>query len=313
MENIPTYVNSQHRYYTLNYYYRKKFNSKVAKISLNGGFTCPNRDGTISSDGCIFCSDSGSGEFGGDPAKPLIDQFNDVKQIMDKKWPNLLYIVYFQANTNTYKPLKDLKKLYLEAIHLNKNIVAIDIATRPDCLSNETLDYLESLNKVIPVTIELGLQSSSNKTARIINRGYNLDVFEDALRQLRNRNIEVVVHVINGLPCETKTMMLDTVKYLSHQDIQGIKIHSLFVLKGTKLAEYYCKGMINLLSMEEYIDITCEELAYLRKDIVVHRISGDGPADLLIAPHWGQKKLVIMNKIDQLMKKRNYYQGIKYK
>lgn len=313
MANIPTYVNSQHRYYTLNYYYRKKFDSKVAKISLNGGFTCPNRDGTISSDGCIFCSASGSGEFGGDPAKPLIDQFNDVKQVMDKKWPNLLYIVYFQANTNTYKPLKELKNLYSEAIHLNKNIVALDIATRPDCLSNETLDYLESLNKVIPVTIELGLQSSSNKTAKTINRGYELDTFEDALHKLRSRNIEVVVHVINGLPCETKTMMLDTVKYLSHQDIQGVKLHSLFVLKGTKLAEYYCKGMINLLSMEEYVDIVCEELAYLRQDIVVHRISGDGPADLLIAPHWGQKKLVIMNKIDQLMKKRDYYQGIKYK
>lgn len=308
---MKDYINEQHRYYTLDYYYRNKYNSKVFKVALNGNFTCPNRDGKISYNGCIFCSEKGSGDFAGDKELPLKEQFKQIKEILLKKWSNSKYIPYFQANTNTYGPLKKIKKLFNEAIELDKDIVAIAIATRPDCISDEVLQYLSELNKIKPVTIELGLQTIHNSTAKLINRGYELLVFEDCVKKLNNFNIDVVVHIINGLPNETKEMMLDTIKYLNTLNIQGIKIHSLFILKNTKLAEMYYNNEFNILSMDEYIDITVEQLAIIRDDIVIHRINGDAPKDLLIEPQWSLKKLVIMNEIDKEMKKRNYYQGCK--
>lgn len=310
---MKDYVNEQHRYYTLDYYYRNKYNSKVFKVALNGNFTCPNRDGKISYNGCIFCSEKGSGDFAGDKELPLKEQFKQIKELLLKKWPNSKYIPYFQANTNTYGPLENIKKLFNEAIELDKDIVAIAIATRPDCISDEILQYLNELNKVKPVTIELGLQTIHNSTAKIINRGYELSVFEDCVKRLNTFNIDVVVHIINGLPNETKEMMLDTVKYLNTLNIQGIKIHSLFILKNTKLAEMYFNNEFNILSIDEYIDITVEQLAIIRDDIVIHRINGDAPKDLLIEPQWSLKKLVVMNEIDKEMKKRNYYQGCKNK
>ena len=310
---MKDYINNQHRYYTLDYYYKNKYNSKVFKVALNGNFTCPNRDGKISHNGCIFCSESGSGDFAGDKELPLIDQFNQVKNILLNKWPKAKYIPYFQANTNTYGPIEKIKKLFDEAITLDDDIVSISIATRPDCISDETLLYLNELNNQIPVTIELGLQTIHDSTAKIINRGYKLEVFEECVKRLRKYNIETVVHIINGLPFEIKNMMLDTVKFLNKLDIQGIKIHSLFILKNTELARMYLNNEFNILSLDEYVDITVEQLALLRDDIIIHRINGDAPRDLLIEPQWSLKKLVVMNEIDKQMKERNYYQGCKYK
>jgi len=308
---MEDYINEQHRYYTLNYYLNKRFNSKVFKVALNGGFTCPNRDGKVSTRGCIFCSPSGSGDFAGNRNDPLNIQFNTVKDIIHLKWPNAKYIAYFQANTNTYGPIEKLRKIFYEAINLNPDIVALSIATRPDCLDEEVLELLNEINKSIPVWVELGLQTIHEETATFINRGYKLNVFEEAVKNLRKINIEVIVHIINGLPNETKEMMLDTVKYLNNFDIQGIKIHSLFILNNTPLGELYTKEKFKILSLEEYVDITTEQLALLDKNIVIHRINGDAPKDDLIEPIWSLKKLVVMNEIDKMMKQKNYYQGIK--
>ena len=308
---MEDYINEQHRYYTLNYYLNKRFNSKVFKVELNGGFTCPNRDGKVSTRGCIFCSPSGSGDFAGNRNDPLNIPFNSVKDIIHLKWPNAKYIAYFQANTNTYGPIEKLRKIFYEAINLNPDIVALSIATRPDCLDEEVLELLNEINKSIPVWVELGLQTIHEETATFINRGYKLNVFEEAVKNLRKINIEVIVHIINGLPNETKEMMLDTVKYLNNLDIQGIKIHSLFILNNTPLGELYTKEKFKILSLEEYVDITTEQLALLDKNIVIHRINGDAPKDDLIEPIWSLKKLVVMNEIDKMMKQKNYYQGIK--
>jgi radical SAM protein (TIGR01212 family) len=203
------------------------------------------------------------------------------------------------------------RQLYDPDYTTSYDIVSISIATRPDCLSNETIEYLNELNQIKPVTIELGLQTIYDSTAKVINRGYNLNVFEDAVKRLNKYNIEIVVHIINGLPFETKDMMLDTVKYLNKLNIHGIKIHSLFILKNTKLAEMFLNNEFNILTMDEYVDTTVEQLAIIRDDIVIHRINGDAPRDLLIEPQWSLKKLVVMNEIDKKMKERNYYQGCK--
>lgn len=308
---MQNYIGNQHRYYNLDYYLKDRFQTKVFKVALNGNFTCPNRDGTISNKGCIFCSPEGSGEFAGNRHDSFVKQFHDVKTVIHHKWPNASYIVYFQANTNTYAPLEKLKQIYEEAIHLDSNIVAISIATRPDCLGEEILDYLEELNHYIPVWIELGLQTIDEQTAIFINRGYKLEVFTQAVTNLHRRGIEIIVHIINGLPNETKEMMLNTIRFLNSQKIQGIKIHSLFVLKQTALGNLYEKNPFKMLSLVEYVDIVCEQLALLREDIVVHRLNGDAPRELLIEPQWSIKKLVVMNEIDKEMKKRNYFQGCK--
>lgn len=310
---MEDYINTQHKYYSLDYYLKKRFNSKVFKVALNGNFTCPNRDGTVSHNGCIFCSPSGSGDFAGNPKDSLQNQFDMVSSVIHKKWNEAKYIVYFQANTNTYKPLNELKLLFDEAIKLNDNIVAISIATRPDSLEQEKIDYLEELNKKIPVWIELGLQTSNDETADLINRGYKLDVMTDTIKRLRKANIEVIVHIINGLPNETETDMYNTIEYLNTLDIQGIKIHSLFVLKNTKLCEMYENNEFKMLELDEYVKITSNQMAMLNPNVVIHRISGDAPLDLLVAPMWSKKKLVVMNEIDKYMKLNDLYQGKFYK
>ena len=225
MNSFP-YSNTNKRYHTLDYFYKQKFGEKVCKISLNAGFTCPNIDGTLSKNGCIYCSKSGSGEYGGNPKEDLITQFKEIKKIMTKKWPNSKYIGYFQARTNTYAPLDILKEKY-ETILKQDNVVGLAIATRPDCLSDDCIDYLAKLNQKTFITVELGLQTIHDKTSKIINRCHDLKCFELALKKLKQKHIFTVVHIINGLPGETKEMMIETVKYLNKLNIDGIKIHML--------------------------------------------------------------------------------------
>ncbi len=306
------YSDSNKRYYTLDYYYKHKFGCKVFKVSLDAGFTCPNKDGTVGYNGCIYCSKSGSAEYAGDRKDDLVTQFNKVKEMMHNKWPSAKYIGYFQANTNTYADVNVLKEKYETILNL-PNVVGLSIATRCDAISDECLDYLSDLNKRTFLTIELGLQTIHEKTSILINRCHSLECFEEMVKKLRKRSINVVVHIINGLPYETHDMMIDTVKYLSKLDIQGIKIHALSILKGTQLAHMYEETPFKVLTREEYIDIVCDQLEYLKEDIVVHRITGDPKTDDLVEPNWLIKKVTIINDIDKEMKRRNAYQGDKIK
>ena len=293
------------RYHTLDYFYKNKFNCKVFKISLNAGFSCPH----LKNGGCIFCSKLGSGEFAGNKNDDLLTQFNEIKEMIHKKWATGKYIGYFQARTNTYAPVHILKEKF-ELILSQDNVIGLSIATRPDSISDECFDYLEDLNKRTFLTIELGLQSIHEDTLKFINRGHDLKCFYDCVLKLRERNINVVVHIINGLPYESKEMMIDTIKYLNNLDIQGIKIHMLHILKDTKLAEIYEKEKFHILTKEEYIEITCEQLKYLKEDIVIHRITSDPKIDDLIEPTWLVKKFCVLNDIDKYMKKNKIKQGM---
>ena len=304
------YTNSNKRYHTLDYYYKQTFGCKISKISLNGGFTCPNKDGTKGVGGCIYCSSSGSGDFAGKPYKSLTEQFYEIKDIMDNKWQNTKYIAYFQANTNTYARVGELKKKYEEVLKLD-NVVGLNIATRSDAISDECLDYLEELNKKTFLNIELGLQTINEKTNKLINRGETLEEFDSMVKKLRNRGINVIVHIINGLPYETKIDMLNTIKYVNSLDIQGIKIHMLHIIKGTKLEELYKEKPFHVLTREEYVDIVCDELELLRPEIVIHRITGDPKIEDLVEPKWLIKKFGVLNEIDKEMVRRNTYQGAK--
>ena len=310
MENVFKYSDNNKRYHTLDYYYKHKFNSKVCKISLNAGFSCPNLDGTVGYGGCIYCSKSGSGEFGGNIKDSLKKQFMEVKKIYDKKWPNAKYIAYFQARTNTYAQVDKLKEIYEEVLTYN-NVIGINIATRPDSISDECLDYLEELSKKTYLTIELGLQTINEKTSKLINRCHSLECFNDMVKHLRKRNINVVVHIINGLPYETKEDMLNTVKYLNNLDIQGIKIHMLSIIKDTPLEKMYKEDKFKVLTKEEYIDIVINQLELLRPEIVINRITGDPKLDELVEPYWLVKKFCVLNDIDKEMVKRDTYQGKK--
>ena len=298
------------RYYTLNYYYKKKYNSKVFKVSLNGGFTCPNKDGTVGTRGCIFCSRLGSGDFAGNKNLDLISQFNEVKSIMLKKWPDAKYIGYFQANTNTYAPLDQLKAKYETILNLD-NVVGLNIATRSDSITDEVMDYLEELNNKTDLIIELGLQSMHEETLKLINRGHDLKNFEDCFKKLKSRGIKVVVHIINGLPYETKDMMIETAKYLNELDIDGIKIHMLHIIKNTDLEDLYKKQSFHILTKEEYVDIVINQLEVLNENIVINRITGDPVKEDLVAPNWLLKKFCVLNEIDKEMVKRDPYQGKK--
>ena len=304
------YSNTNKRYHTLDYFYKQKFNSKVCKISLNAGFSCPNKDGKVGTGGCIYCSKIGSGEYAGDVHDDLVTQFNNIKDVMTNKWPNSMFIGYFQANTNTYAPVDKLKEKY-EVILKQPNVVGLSIATRPDAISDECLDYLEELSKRTFLTIELGLQTIHESISKYINRCHTLDCFYKMVNQLRKRNINVVVHIINGLPFETKEMMLDTVRYLNKLDIQGIKIHMLSILEDTELATLYKEDNFKLISRDEYIDIVCDQLELLRPEIVIHRITGDPKVSDLIEPDWLCKKVTILNDIDKEMVRRDSYQGKK--
>ncbi len=304
------YSDTNKRYHTLDYFYKHKFHSKVFKVSLNAGFTCPNIDGKVGFGGCIYCSPSGSGDYAGNPKEDLIKQFNTIKEMLHLKWPKAKYIGYFQAHTNTYAPVDVLKEKF-ESIICLPNVVGLNVATRADAITDECLDYLEDLNKRTYLTIELGLQTIHEETTKLINRCESLQTVEEMVLKLRKRKINVVIHIINGLPFETKEMMLETVKYLNKLDIQGIKIHMLHILKKTKLEELYKQKPFHVLSREEYVDIICDQLEYLKPSIVINRITGDPNIDDLLEPKWLTKKFCVLNEIDKELVRRDSYQGKK--
>ena len=271
------------RYHSLNYFLRNKFNEKIYKISLDGGFTCPNRDGKVAKGGCTFCSARGSGDYAGSRILSINEQFADRKKMMEKKWKDGKYIAYFQAYTNTYAPVEELRQKYEEAIS-QENVVALSIATRPDCLDDDVVDLLEEISKKTYLWVELGLQTVNDESARNFNRGYDFEVFKEGIKKLQDRNIEVVVHTIFGLPGETKEDMLKTVDYVAHSGAQGIKFHLLHLMKGTQMVKQYESGELQLLSQEDYIDLICKGIAMLPQEMVVHRLTGDAPRESLIGP-----------------------------
>lgn len=302
------YSDNNKRYHTLDYFYKNKFKTKVFKISLNAGFSCPH----LSSGGCIYCSKTGSGEYAGIVSEPLLEQFNKGKTLMHKKWKVGKYIGYFQARTNTFAPVNILKEKYETILKLD-DVIGLSIATRPDCINDECLNYLEELSKRTFLTVELGLQTIHEKTSKLINRGHDLKCFTDTVKRLRDKNINVVVHVINGLPYETKEMMIETIKYINDLDIQGVKIHMLHIIKDTKLEEIYKNEKFHVLTKEEYVDIVCNQLLYLNENIVIHRLTGDPKVDDLITPDWLIKKVCVLNDIDKYMAKNDWIQGMKAK
>ena len=289
------------RYHTYNYYLKNKYHQKVAKVALNADFTCPNRDGSKGYGGCIFCSSSGSGDYAGNVHDHLEKQFQTISQIMKRKWPECAYIAYFQANTNTYGPLDKIKKM-IQPFLEKEDVKGIALATRPDCLSEEIVCYLSEVNQTKDVYIELGLQTIHDETSKLINRGHTYQEFLDGLALCRQYNLEVCVHIINGLPFETKEMMIETAKTLGQLDIQALKIHMLFVVKNTKLQQMYENHEFEMLTRQEYIDIVVEQLRYINPEIILERLTGDGKIDDLIAPMWSIKKVTILNDIDKQMK-----------
>lgn len=298
-------------YHSLDYHIRQAFGEKLYKISLNAGMTCPNRDGTVGRGGCIFCSSGGSGDFAASPSLSITEQIRAGKEQASAKFKGNGYIAYFQAYTNTYAPLPYLRKIFEEAAS-HPDIRVISIATRPDCLGSEVLDLLEEINQLKPVWVELGLQTIHDRTASLIRRGYDLPVFEKAVRSLRNRNLEVIVHTILFLPGETAEDMYATISYLNQTDIQGIKLQLLHILKQTDLEAYYKEHPFFIPSMDDYFLVLGECLSRLRSDIVIHRLTGDGPKSLLIAPLWTGNKRYVLNQFHAYLKRQNIWQGRSY-
>lgn len=295
-------------YHSLDYMLRERFGEKVYKVTLNGGMSCPNRDGKLGTRGCIFCSAGGSGDFAADSSLSITEQIDRQISILSAKRPIHKYIAYFQAFTNTYAPVKYLEKIFTEALS-HPDIAALSIGTRPDCLGKDVVTLLSRLNRQKPVWVELGLQTIHEKTAAYIRRGYPLSCFEDAVRRLRSEDIEVIVHTILGLPGESTQDILNTMEYLNHQDIQGIKLQLLHVLRGTDLASDYEKGLFCTYERDGYISLVISCLEHLRPDMVIHRITGDGPKDLLIAPLWASRKREVLNLLHHQMKENHNYQG----
>ena len=299
------------RYYSLDYYIKQNFGEKLYKLSLDGGMSCPNRDGTLGRGGCIFCSAGGSGDFASDRNLSIPEQIQNAKELVSKKHSGSSYIAYFQAYTNTYAPTSYLERIFTEAIQ-EPDIKVLSIATRPDCLSQETLELLERLNQQKPVWVELGLQTIHKASSDFIRRGYDLDVFEKAVYDLKGRGISVIVHTILYLPNETTDMMLQTIFYLNKLPIDGIKLQLLHILKGTDLADYYMSNPFHLPDLEEYLETLGTMISHLRPDIVVHRITGDGPKSLLIAPLWTGNKRHVLNSIQKYFKNSDICQGKEY-
>lgn len=311
MNNNFKYSFNEKRYHTYNYYLKNKYNCKVAKVALDAGFTCPNRDGSKSKDACIFCSKSGSSDSLFNRNKDLLVQYEENKKIMDNKWPNKLYIPYFQAFSNTYGPLSKIKDMLEPFLEMDE-VCEIAIATRPDCLNEEIINYLDSLTSKKTIFLELGLQSSNELTAIKINRCYEYQVFLDAIDRLSKTNIKICVHVINGLPFESKEDMLQTIIDIKDLPIHAIKIHMLHVLKDTRLGDLYLKEPFELISRQEYIELVVQQLRYLRPEIIIERLTGDPMKDELLSPSWITNKTTILNDIDKLMRKLDVYQGDLY-
>ncbi len=286
------------KYTSLNKYLRDTFDCKVYKIALNGGFTCPNRDGTKGDRGCIFCSRGGSGEFAGDPSLSITEQIEQGKKLVRNKNKDGKYIAYFQAFSGTYAPVARLRELYEEAIS-HPDIVALSVATRPDCLPEDVLDLLDEMNHIKPVWVELGLQTIHEKTSEHIRRGYPLSEYDRAVKELKNRDITVITHVILGLPGETTDDIKETVSYVVKSGIDGIKLQLLHILEGTDLAEEYRRGEIQVFDFEEYIRLVKECVSLIPPEIVIHRLTGDGDKKLLLAPEWSSNKKMVINRLNQ--------------
>lgn len=287
-------------YYSLNKYLRNTFGDKVYKISLNAGFTCPNRDGTIGTRGCIFCSAGGSGDFAESADLSVTEQIEQGKKRVENKIKSGKYIAYFQAYTNTYAPIEVLREKFYEAIN-HKDIVAISIATRPDCLGDDVIELLDELNKIKPVFVELGLQTIHKKSARYIRRGYELNIYDEAVEKLKKIKVNIVVHIILGLPGETKEDMLETVKYVCQSGINGIKLQLLHIIKGTDLEKEYLSGKVKPLEFEEYLDIIKSCVEIIPENIVIHRLTGDGAKKDLVAPLWSADKKRVLNSINKIL------------
>ena len=299
-------------FYSLDYFYRRKFGSKVARVTLDGGFTCPNRDGTVSFGGCVFCGVAGAGDFCAEKTLSITQQVKVQKERLQTKWKDLKIIPYFQSFTNTYAPVGILRKKYEDALD-SEDCVGLSIATRADCLCSEVLDLLEELNKRTFLQIELGLQTVNDKTAQVINRGYSLDVFTQSVLELQKRDIEIVAHLIVGLPDENLRDYLNAVRYISEMKINGVKIQVLYLLKDAPLMKWYERGEIKFLERFEYIDIVARMLAHLSPEVVVHRLTGDPPWKSLVEPKWTTDKKQILNQINQYLREKNLYQGCFYK
>lgn len=302
-------TNDEKHYNTLTNYYLHKYGKKVAKVSLNAGLTCPNKDGKKGFGGCTYCSKLGAGDFAGKPNQSIKEQFESIKAIMNKKWNDTLYIPYLQANTNTYGDINKLRQIYNELLDLDPNVVELAIATRADCLEDEKISLLSEINQKIPVQIELGLQTSNEKTANLINRNCSNNEFIDAVKKLRKQGIEVVVHIMNGLPGETKDDMLNTIRFINKLDIQGVKIHSLCILENTKMGDDFKQNPFKVLTLEEYVDIVVSQIDILNPNFIIHRLSADFAPNDLIEPKWTTKKMIVMNEIDKKLRALSIYQG----
>ncbi len=296
------------RYFSLDQYLKETFGEKIYRLSLNAGMTCPNRDGKIDTRGCIFCSAGGSGDFAATATLSITDQIEEAKLRLAGKTKCTKYIAYFQAYTNTYSPVDYLRKIFTEAI-THPDIVALSIATRCDCLSEDILDLLEELNQLKPVWIELGLQTIHEKTLQFIRSGFTLSQFDTAVHSLHQRKLSVIVHLILGLPGETKEMMLASLDYVAKLQVQGVKLQLLHVLEYTDLADYYEANPFTLFTLEEYCEFIVDCIERLPEQIVLHRITGDGPRKLLIAPLWSTDKKRVLNTIHRRMKERDTWQG----
>ena len=301
----------ERRYYSLDYELKNTFGEKIYKITLNGGMTCPNRDGRCGTGGCIFCSAKGSGDFAGSAALPIEAQLARGKKDLAQKRPIRSYIAYFQAFTNTYAPVDYLENIFSRAVR-DPDVKVLSVATRPDCLGKDVLHLLEHLNRIKPVWVELGLQTIHPRTADYIRRGYPLEVFDKAVSDLRAAGIRIIVHVILFLPGETEEMMMETIDYLNRTDIQGIKLQLLHILQGTDLALDYEKAPFYVPDMETYIRVLGRCVARLRPDISIHRLTGDGPKELLIAPLWTGAKRTVLNRFQQYLKENDIWQGKEY-
>lgn len=308
MENPFRYSNTNKRYHTFTYFLEQKFGRKVAKISLDAGFTCPNIDGSKGVGGCTYCSARGSGDFAGDQSLSLREQFEQVRQVMNQKWPDAVYIPYFQAHTNTYAPLEVLKEKFEEALSF-PDVVGLAIATRADCITDEIADYLGELAQRTYLEVELGLQSVHDVTGERINRCHSYADFLEGYQKLADRGINICVHIIDGLPGEDREMMLETARRLSHLKLHSIKIHLLHVIKGTVMEQQLAEGQFRLLTREEYVGIVCDQLELLPPQMVIQRVTGDGERESLVGPEWSLKKLCVMNEIDKELVRRNSFQG----
>lgn len=310
MENKFKYSNDNKRYHTWNYHLHNMFGQKVFKVALNGGFTCPNIDGSKGKGGCIYCSD-GSGDFAGNPAHSILKQFEEIKERMHKKWTEAKYIPYFQAHTNTYAPAPVLRERF-EGVLEQDNVVGLSIATRADCLENDVLEYLSELNERTYLIVELGLQTIFDSTGEFINRCHTYADFLEGYNKLKKRGINVCVHLINGLPHETTEMMLQSAEAVAALNPHCVKLHLLHVLKKTRLAQMYNDGQFALMTLEDYVRTIVGQLELFSEETVIQRLTGDGGRDSLIGPKWSLKKFVVLNEIDKLMVKLDTYQGAKY-